>query len=148
MSLVNFIHYTTLEDLGDDTNNRIEWAKFVDGIIKHSKSTLKRFQPDDEVIVVNLIFINELTKILDETDPDVLRNVLAWYAAKEYGLLTTKAFRELNDNFTYAYTKLHDYKPHSAICFDLLNRQLPYALTRVYIEQHFTSNDIDYVLLN
>lgn len=136
-----FNRLDTLATLNIQTGEVVDWIKVLNTVLKRVKSTAPQFQASDQVIVSDTKYIEDAIEVLKATPRRKLQNLLAWGIVVNFGAFTTDKLRNIEYDFAATLRGSRTNQPHWRLCYSIANSRLPFALSRVYVDAHFTAQD-------
>ena len=121
-------------------DNSVDWLNITNTVYKELNETI-RMKSDDLVILQDLYYYRNVTQLLTTTPNRVIANYFGWKLVMNMGSHTTKQFRDISFKFNQLFTGEEKDVELWRSCTATISSQLPYVLSRLYVDQHFTQND-------
>lgn len=129
----------TFEDLTVKISD-FNWFKFTQRLYEKI-GVEPELKPTDDVIVNDLPYLVELSKILKNADNDLLRNYLGWRFVQNNGFLTTRQFRQNEFEFNQVVAGVEKQEDMSKRCLNFVLEATPTLVGRTYIEKWFSAEE-------
>lgn len=118
------------------------WVDLMNDLIKITEATTKvNFTSNDYVIINDLPYISNLSKILAETEPRLVQYYLVWRVIQSVGFMSTYKFREVESIFLKTQQGTQKSPPLKERCSDLLRNTVPSLIGRIFVDGEFSEND-------
>ena len=129
----------TFKELNQLSSNQIDWLQFVNKVYSHINSS-HRFKYDDYCVLTDVEFFRQLPKIFSVTSDTVIANFLGFILVKDFGDYSVEAFRKLNFQFQKVLFGIEKQTELWKTCLDLVRTTMPFAISRKFVQQHFSNN--------
>lgn len=140
-SAVSGISRKTIAAINSEVGDNFQLETIINNILIKSKSTAKKFTTDDDLYLSHESSITTLFRTLSLEPLSIVRNLFGWYIAMSFGPVTTNKFRQNAAHFHMAVTGIDSEIPQWHVCYNYANTHLPYAVSRIFVDKHFSAKD-------
>ncbi|CAG2173090.1 unnamed protein product [Oppiella nova] len=130
----------TFETFNELMNNSVDWLNITNTVYKELNETI-RMKINDVVVVEDIYYYINVTQLLTTTPNRVIANYFGWKLVMNLGSHTTKQFRDIRFKFNQLFTGVEKDVELWRSCTASISSQLPYVLSRLYVDKHFTQSD-------
>ncbi|CAG2168689.1 unnamed protein product [Oppiella nova] len=127
----------TFKEFNSLTGNRTDWLKVAQFVYKKLNSNI-RLSIKDRLIVDDLAYYREVTRLVVTTPSRVIANHMGWLIVKKLAVYTTESFRQLEYEFNKVAKGVKTAVPLTKHCIEALESYLPFAYSRKYVDNHFS----------
>lgn len=119
-----------------------KWVHLLNDLISLTEATTNvTLNSLDDVIINDLPYISNLTRILEQTDPVVIQYYLVWRLIQSVGFMSTSQFRKVESTFLKTQQGTQKSPPLKERCSDLLRNTVPSLIGRIFVDGEFSEND-------
>lgn len=122
------------------TAGRVDWLNLTNRIYAKTKSGIS-VGKDELVIVQDLEYFKQVSKLLEKTPNRTIANYLGWMTVMSLGSYTTKKFREVVFQFNKVVSGVEKEAELWRTCVSRLSDSLQYAVSRLYVDKNFSQKD-------
>ncbi|CAG2177920.1 unnamed protein product, partial [Oppiella nova] len=135
-----FYEKVSFKKFNEMMDNSVDWLNITNTVYKELNETI-RMKSDDLVIIQDINYYINVTQLLTTTPNRVIANYFGWKLIMNLGSHTTTQFRDISFKLNQLLTGVEKDVELWRSCTASISSQLPYVLSRVYVDQHFTQND-------
>ncbi|CAG2178418.1 unnamed protein product, partial [Oppiella nova] len=115
-----------------------ELLAFESKLAKLSTKPEDMRESKDRLIVDDLAYYREVTRLVVTTPSRVIANHMGWLIVKKLAVYTTESFRQLEYEFNKVAKGVKTAVPLTKHCIEALESYLPFAYSRKYVDNHFS----------
>ncbi|EYC44744.1 hypothetical protein Y032_0451g1686 [Ancylostoma ceylanicum] len=99
------------------------------------------FSNETEIIVAEIEYLEKASKLIKETDSELLANYIVWRVVQASVRLLDERFENIKQDFSRVMTGQQQRSPRWKDCAQVPSSVLPLAAGAVYVQAHFNSDD-------
>uniref|UniRef100_A0A183GS20 Neprilysin n=1 Tax=Heligmosomoides polygyrus TaxID=6339 RepID=A0A183GS20_HELPZ len=117
----------------------VDWVAYFRQVAP--SEMVEMFNNDTEIIVAEIDFLKKTSKLIKETDREILVNYIVWRVVQASVRLLDERFENIKQDFSRVMTGQQQRSPRWKDCAQVPSSVLPLAAGAVYVQAHFNSDD-------